>query len=135
MAVRHEITIARACKRDVGILLQETNDFSGDHGVTGYEIHSSGVKRREITPGSELLRLGSAVLWFWVRGRAWLQGASFFWWSAEPRTEPRTQNQNQNPAPSTQHPEPLRCGTDKHRGASRRLERESIQESSHIANR
>jgi hypothetical protein len=30
--------IARAGERDVGILLQETNDLSRDDGVTGYEI-------------------------------------------------------------------------------------------------
>jgi hypothetical protein len=31
MAERHEIAIARADKRDVGILFEEANDFSWDH--------------------------------------------------------------------------------------------------------
>ena len=45
MAERHEIAIASAGKRDVGVLLQEANDLSWDHDVTGYAIRSSWVKR------------------------------------------------------------------------------------------
>jgi hypothetical protein len=39
---RHEIAIANADKRHVG-MFQESKEFSGDQDVTGYEIPSSGV--------------------------------------------------------------------------------------------
>jgi len=45
MSERHEIAIATACKRHVGVLLQEANELSRDQDVSGYEIHSSRVKR------------------------------------------------------------------------------------------
>jgi ABC-type uncharacterized transport system YnjBCD ATPase subunit len=36
----HEIPIAAAAKRHIGVLFQEPNEFSGNQDVSGYAIHS-----------------------------------------------------------------------------------------------
>ncbi len=54
MPIWHEIAITCACERDVGVLLQEANDFPRDHGASGYAIHSPSA--------SGVLGLANAVI-------------------------------------------------------------------------